>query len=154
MNTKLVVCALSGMIFVAGCASVDSVLITSVNPDEINYGKQAVVKVQVKLDGPAGANGFKGKIELWDDDGLGTDDKIKNKVAFTIPRNKTRLIIPINIQCTDNGELKGDSTDTDDGTAGEVREYELYANETQDNEDSSAVDVKCIPLEEEESPSH
>lgn len=160
MNGKISSTALVAMVILAGCAAdVKEIEITSVrltptsaSTDEIPYGSNAMVNVFVKLDKTvSAAAGQSVKVQLWDDDGA-ADDQITKEKNLTIPQNRRQGNLKIKIMCTNKGELKGDKgTDTDDGTDGEVREYELYAFETVDQESSAESDIKCVPMEEEES---
>jgi hypothetical protein len=138
---------------IVGCASapsVDKIEIISVTPSaSIDYNGSATAKVEIKLDKAVTATSFKGKVELWDDDGP-ADDLIHKKKNYSIRTLLTRKVISFTIKCTDKGELKGTSTDSDDGSDGETRVYELYAYETKAQKSSAEYEVTCVPPEEEE----
>lgn len=138
---------------IVGCASapsIDKIEIISVTPSaSIDYNGSAIAKVEIKLDKAVSATSFKGKVELWDDDGA-ADDLIHKKKNYSIRTLLTRKVISFTIKCTNTGELKGTSADSDDGSDGETRVYELYAYETKAQKSSAEYEVKCVPPEEDD----
>ena len=160
MNQGIAAATVIATLVLPGCAAdvqeirITSVRLTATSPstDEIPYGSAATVNVFVKMDKVVTATaGQIVKIQLWDDDGPG-DDQITKEKKLTIKQNRRQGNVKINISCTNKGELKGNKgTDTDDGSAGAVREYELFAYDTVDQESSAENDIKCVPMTEDES---